>query len=580
MENKFPESFIREVLDDTDLVDLIGHHVQLKKAGANFVGLCPFHSEKSPSFSVSDSKNFYHCFGCGKHGDAAQFLMDYAGLDFREAVTELAGRLGRALPLDSSPQASPAPALTPMRERLAVAYRFFRQSLKHAEAPKAYLKSRGVVAETLKRFAIGYAPDGWQNLREVFLDQYDRDGLLVEIGLLKEKDGRRYDAFRDRLIFAIKDNRGNIIGFGGRTFTPDAKPKYLNSSESAVFDKSSVLFGVHEARAAIQAVKQVIVVEGYMDVVMLAQHGIENVVATMGTACTPAQIKRLCALADETVFTFDGDAAGFKAARRAMENCLPFAKDGHTFKFCLLDGGMDPDEMVRALGPEAFRERIREAKPLSSFLLTQLAGEFNNLATPEDRARFLTKGMELLGQLPPGGNLYRVMRDELSRAADVGVREVAAIARTSRRPVEASRLGKDDAFWSALLLAITRWPEIAARSVPLLISALDEDDYKSITAETFSSETEASFWKFFLGLPEMPPGAPDVAATGISGATNTNSEMTPEDLASKDLAQNISGLVVKHLARARRSRLSAQYRQGLISEADFINSRQTHATKS
>jgi DNA primase len=557
MSDKLPETFVKEVVEHTSLVDLVGQHVKLKKSGGSFLGLCPFHGEKSPSFTVSEDKHFFHCFGCGKHGDAIEFLTSYAGLTFREAVTELAERLGRPLPT-STPGGPPQPSLAPLYAAQEMAYKFFRHCLKYTDKPKAYLKGRGVNAETLKRFAIAYAPEGWQSLEEAFPD-YKTNPVLVQAGLVKEKDGRRYDAFRDRLIFAIRDTRGRILGFGGRAFNDDAKPKYLNSPETPIFDKGDILFGVYEARAAIQARKQAIVVEGYMDVVMIAQYGVENAVASMGTACTDKQIQRLTSLAPETVFCFDGDSAGQKAAWRAMENCIPHATDSHIFRFCLLDGDMDPDEIIQKEGKAAFEKRIGEALPLSSFLISQLAARHNDLQSPEDRARFLTEGMDLLKRLPYGSRLYRVMRDELSKAANVGVSEVMAMI---KRPTFRTAT-KEEAFWSHLTNAVMTWPAVAATKVEDLVNSLPEAEYAEIESESFSCDAERHFWETFLSIPEM-----------ADEAKVEPSNPSADQIALRDLVHNLATTITRNLERTRQARLSAQYRAGKISEDEFIAMRQ------
>jgi DNA primase len=555
---KIPDAFVKEIAEQTSLVDLVGQHVKLKKSGASFLGLCPFHSEKSPSFTVSEDKHFYHCFGCGAHGDSIRFLTDYAGMTFREAVTELAERLGRPLP--SSEPGGPAPISTgPLYQRLDLAYQFFRHCLKYSDKAKEYLKGRGVTQDSLRRFAIGYAPEGWQGLQEAFPD-YASDPLLLQAGLIKVKDERRYDAFRDRLIFAIKDTRGRIVGFGGRAFDDNSPPKYLNSAESIVFDKGSVLFGVHEARSAIQAAKQVIVVEGYMDVVMLAQYGVENAVASMGTACTPRQIERLGALAPEIVFTFDGDAAGIKAAWRALENCLPYASESRSFRFCILEGGKDPDDVVRTEGANAFRTKIQEAMPLSEFLLTGLSKTMNELATPEDRARFLTAGMDLIKRLPYGSPLYRIMRDEISRAANVGVAEAILMA---RRSGSGRARSKDETFWDALTQAVRSWPQQASEKLQEVVDSLSEEEFADLENERFSSPSEQSFWETFLSIQEMP--STSAPTDGQSGA---------DHLVHRDLIQNLVEVLAKQRERTRKTRLSSKYRQGLITEEEFLAIRQ------
>lgn len=555
--DKLPETFVKEVIEHTSMSGLVGQYVKLKKSGSSYLGLCPFHGEKSPSFTVSEDKHFFHCFGCGKHGDAVEFLTSYAGLTFREAVTELAERLGRPIPT-SAPGGPPQPSLAPLYAAQEMAYKFFRHCLKYTDKPKDYMRGRGLTADSLKRYAIAYAPEGWQSLEEAFPD-YKTNPVLIQAGLVKEKDGRRYDAFRDRLIFAIRDTRGRILGFGGRSFSDDAPPKYLNSPETPIFDKGDVLFGIYEARQAVQARKQVIVCEGYMDVVMIAQHGVENAVASMGTACTDKQIQRLTALAPETVFCFDGDAAGQNAAWRAMENCLPHASDTNIFRFCLLTGGKDPDEIIQKEGKAAFEKRIGEALPLSAFLLSQLSERHNDLQNPEDRARFLTEGMELLRRLPYGSRLYRVMRDELSRAANVGVSEVMALI---KRPTFRSAT-KEETFWSHLTNAVMTWPSIAATKVKDLVNSLPDEEYAEIENENFSCDAERHFWETFLSVPEMAPEAIQEPQTP-----------TADHIALRDLVHNITITITRNLERTRQARLSAQYRAGKISEDEFIAMRQ------
>lgn len=561
--HKIPDGFVKEVLEQTSLIEIIRPYVQLKKAGSSFVGLCPFHAEKSPSFTVSETKHFYHCFGCGAHGDAIQFLTAYAGLTFKEAVVELAGRLGKPMPTSAADGllSTPAPS-TKAYDHLETAYRFFRHCLKHTEQAKAYLKRRGLVPETLKKFAIGFAPEEWQGLKEAFPD-YQNDPLLLDLGLVKEKDNRRYDTFRGRLIFAIKDARGRIIGFGGRSIEDGVQPKYLNSPESAVFDKGSVLFGAHEARQAIRSSKQVIVVEGYMDVVMLAQHGVSNVVASMGTACTPRQIERLCALAPEIVFTFDGDQAGLTAAWRALENCLPFADESHSFRFCLLDGGKDPDDIARTEGKNAFLQKVNSALSLSEFMLRSLAQKMNSLETPEDRARFLSAGMDLIKRLPFGSTLYRIMREEISRAANVSLHSALALGRT----ITASRArSKDEEFWSHLTEAIKQWPKEAASHLEPIIASLKEDDLADLENERFESQAERIFWETFLAIDEMP------CVINQELQQNDESEQASHAL-NRDLVRDLPDLLRRQLDRARRHKLKEKYRQGIISEEDFVRMR-------
>ncbi|HET7197796.1 MAG TPA: DNA primase [Burkholderiales bacterium] len=383
-----PDSFKQDLLNRVDIVDVVSRYVQLKKGGANYLGLCPFHSEKTPSFSVSPAKQFYHCFGCGAHGNAIGFLMAYASLGYVDAIKDLASQVGMQVP-ESRP---PTPQEAARRERetdlyalMEKAMDFYRAELKKAPRAIEYLKGRGLTGEIAARFRIGYAPDDWQGLQKVF--SYD-DKALVEAGLVIENEGKRYDRFRDRVMFPIFNARGAVIGFGGRVIG-DGEPKYLNSPETPLFEKGRELYGLAQAREAIRNEGYALVVEGYMDVVALAQYGVGNAVATLGTATTPVHVAKLLRLADELVFSFDGDAAGRKAAWRALEVSLPLAPDAKPIRFLFLPEGEDPDTYVRKHGADEFRRRVREAETLSQFLLAQLRAE-SDLGTPEGRARFVS----------------------------------------------------------------------------------------------------------------------------------------------------------------------------------------------
>ena len=347
-----PQSFIQELLARADVVEIVGRYVQLKKGGANFMGLCPFHGEKSPSFSVSPAKQFYHCFGCGKNGNAIGFLMDHAGMTFIEAVKDLAQQYGLQVPEDdASPQDRERAAqqrekqatLTDVLEKAGDAY---RKHLKNSPRAIAYLKGRGLSGEVARQFGLGYAPEGWRSLASVF-PRYD-DALLTESGLVivNDEDGaaeaKRYDRFRDRVMFPIRNVKGECIGFGGRVLG-DEKPKYLNSPETPVFSKGRELYGLFEARQALRERGYVLVTEGYMDVVALAQLGFPNAVATLGTACTTDHVQKLFRFTDSVVFSFDGDAAGRRAARKALDGALPYATDVRTVKFLFLPAEHDPD---------------------------------------------------------------------------------------------------------------------------------------------------------------------------------------------------------------------------------------------
>jgi DNA primase len=417
-----PQSFIQELLARVDIVDVVGKHVKLRKGGANWMGLCPFHGEKSPSFSVSPTKQFYHCFGCGAHGSAIGFLMEHAGLGYVDAIHELAREVGLTVPDERGPD--DARRRDPdLLETLAAAMRFYKQRLKDTPRAIEYLKGRGVSGETAARFGIGYAPEGWRGL-EAAVPDYSA-GTMVESGLVIESEPeegesgrrRRYDRFRDRIMFPIRNPRGQVIGFGGRVLGK-GEPKYLNSPETPLFSKGRELYGLFEGRDAIRAADCVIVVEGYMDVVMLAQHGVRNAVATLGTATTAQHVQKLLRLVDRVVFAFDGDAAGRRAAWRALEACLPLAADTKRIDFLFLPPEHDPDSFVREHGEAGFAAFLAGAQPLSEFLLRELSGRVD-LATPEGRARFQAEARPLLLSMPQAALRLQLVQ---AVAGKVGVR--------------------------------------------------------------------------------------------------------------------------------------------------------------
>ncbi|MBM3347068.1 MAG: DNA primase [Betaproteobacteria bacterium] len=390
-----PDSFKQDLLNRVDIVEVIERYVPLKKAGSNFSACCPFHTEKSPSFTVSPTKQFYHCFGCGAHGNAISFVMEYQGLGYVDAIRSLAEGAGMQLPEFEPRQkkAREGPDLHDVLERAAL---YYRQQLKASPHAIEYLKRRGLSGQIAARFGIGYAPEGWQNLQTVFTDYADK--ALKDAGLVIENDeGRRYDRFRDRVMFPILDQRGAVIGFGGRIIGA-GEPKYLNSPETPLFEKGRELYGLSQARLPIREAGRVIVVEGYMDVVALAQHGIGYAVATLGTATSPVHIGKLLRQTDEVVFCFDGDTAGRRAAWHALEVSLPLLADQKVLRFLFLPAEDDPDSFVRAHGREVFEARLREARPLSEFLLAELKGRVD-METVEGRARLIHEASPLLRKI-------------------------------------------------------------------------------------------------------------------------------------------------------------------------------------
>ena len=426
-----PESFIQELLGRVDIVDVVERYVPLKKAGANYSACCPFHSEKTPSFTVSASKQFYHCFGCGASGSAINFLMQYAGLGFIDAVEDLASHIGMTVPRDAPERhAEYAAVKAPLTELLAKATKFYRDQLK--QSPKAidYLKGRGLSGEIASRYGIGYAPDDWQGLKTVF-PGYD-DQALVECGLIiVNEQGRRYDRFRDRIMFPILDQRGNVIGFGGRVIGA-GEPKYLNSPETPIFEKGRELYGLSQARKAIHDANRVIVVEGYMDVVGLAQLGVENVVASLGTATTGMHVHKLLKQANRVVFCFDRDKAGDRAARRAMENSLEHLVDGKSVEILQMPGTQDPDEFIRENGKEEFQKLVERAARLSEVFIREVkkpVGQSQDqrfdLETAEGRGQLLAEAKPLLQKIAAP-----VLRVQITK-------EIATLANLTQIEVEA-----------------------------------------------------------------------------------------------------------------------------------------------
>jgi DNA primase len=416
-----PQSFIDDLLRRVDIVDLVGQHVTLKKAGTNYSGLCPFHTEKSPSFSVSPSKQFYHCFGCGAHGTAIGFLIEHLGLSFPQAVEELARRQGLEVPQTQETSAdgqshkkTQTDLKARLESRLLEAAKFYQRRLKDAPQAISYLKNRGISGESAARYHLGYAPEGWQSLQAVFGDYQDdalvQAGLVVTAGSAEtaseaspevqavSREARRYDRFRNRIMFPILGNRGEVLGFGARALG-DEMPKYLNSPETPIFTKGSGLYGLFEARQAIRQSGEIWVVEGYMDVVVLAQHGIGHVVATLGTATTAEHLRILSRQTSRLVFMFDGDLAGQKAAARALEIALPFAHERLQMRFAFLPTEHDPDSFVQAHGAESLRGLVSEAPALSRYIL-QRAAHDQSLALAEGRAAATAEARRLLALMP------------------------------------------------------------------------------------------------------------------------------------------------------------------------------------
>lgn len=551
--SRIPDSFLEQIKDRADIVSIVGRRVPLKKAGASFVGLCPFHSEKSPSFSVSAQRGTYHCFGCGMHGSALSFIIEHDGLPFREAVKELASEVGLPLPTAMAAGQAAAPDTVPLYAAMERAARYFRHVLKHSPTAIDYLKGRGVKGETLKRYLIGFAADEWRGLKEAFPD-YERNDALVSAGLVREKEQEasgggpprrnRYDTFRSRITFGVRDSRGRIVAFGGR-IVGDGDPKYLNSPESPIFDKSSTLFGLFEAREAIRAKKEVLIVEGYMDVVMLAQSGVANAVASMGTAFTRFHLERALTQSDRIVFAFDGDNAGQKAAWKALITCMGVIEDKHDVRFLLVPDGLDPDEFVQRDGRDAFEALVAGAPGLSQFLISQLRQQNNDLASPEDRARFAAQGSEIAGKLSYRNKLRKILLDQIeaeSRVPGAALKVLQSEERAARGQADAAGAG----VWRTLAAAAMVAPGTAIEQREHIAALLDPDDPQERA--------------LIEQLDELVAGAAD-------------DEASARIHLARDILRNAVDVICQHREKQARQELDRLLAQGEIDETHYLRQR-------
>ncbi len=435
-----PEQFIQELLNRVDVVDVVDKSVPLKKAGANYSACCPFHNEKSPSFTVSPTKQFYHCFGCGAHGTAISFLMEYNGLSFVEAIHELAKQVGMIVPQEKADLSHPAKkSVIGLQEILQKAAAFYKSELKKSDRAIQYLKVRGLSGQIAANFQIGYAPAGWQNLQTIFSD-YDNESLAIAGLVVENEQGKRYDRFRDRIMFPIHNQKGEVIGFGGRVINNEDTPKYYNSPETPLFQKGHELYGLFVARRAIRDAGRALVVEGYMDVVALAQYGINYAVAALGTATTPFHIAKLMRQTDEIVFSFDGDNAGKTAAWRAAMNALPAITDGLKLRFMFLPSQHDPDSYVREFGKVQFELEMQKAVPLSRYIVDHLT-QNNSLNSQEDRVKLLNDAEPILKQIKAPA-LSLMMRKRIAELVQVSEAEMQSLLKlpstklASKKPVQ------------------------------------------------------------------------------------------------------------------------------------------------
>ena len=459
MAGRIPREFIDQLLSRVDLVEIVNTRVPLRRTGREFMACCPFHAEKTPSFTVSPRKQFYHCFGCGAHGTAIGFLMAYERLEFPEAVEDLARLVGLEVPRTAG---GPGISTQPLLDWLAQADRFFRQQLRtHPARQRAvdYLRQRGLTGQIAASFGIGYAPPGWDNLSQTLHQAGATPQDLIDAGLAsRDEQGRARDRFRDRIIFPIRDRRGRVIAFGGRALDSELTPKYLNSPETRVFHKSTELYGLHEARTRTSHLRLLLVVEGYMDVVALAQHEIFYAVATLGTATTSEHVERLFRVVSDLVFCFDGDRAGRAAAWRALEVALPYLRDGRQIGFLLLPEGEDPDTLIRREGRVAFEQRLKQALPLADYLFSELRAQVdpNTLA---GRARLAELARPLLEKLPDG-HFRDLMEERLRQEAQLASTRLRPPPATSSNPIDHNLRLTRTPLRKAIALLLYR-PELA-----------------------------------------------------------------------------------------------------------------------
>ena len=436
MSGLIPQHFIDDLITRADIVEVLGRRIQLKKAGREFKACCPFHDEKTPSFTVSPAKGFYHCFGCGEHGTALSFLMKYDHMDFVDAVESLAGMMGIDVPREENQR--PARRYDELFQLMQQVEKHYQEELKKHPPAVDYLKARGIDGATAKRFGIGFAPPGWSHLLDRFGTSKEATDRLLALGLIIRKDnGKHYDRFRERIMFPIRDSRGRCIGFGGRVLGQE-EPKYLNSPETVLFHKGSELYGLYEARQALRNIERLVIVEGYMDVVGLARHGIDFAAATLGTATTDEHLKRLFRVSDEVHFCFDGDRAGRAAAWRALETALPQIREGRQIRFVFLPEGQDPDSYVQTSAAAGFEKLMDEALELSEYFVEELASQVD-MESLDGRARLAELAKPLVGRIPPG--VYReLLIERLAESVGLAAAKLQAIlAQDPATPAPAPR---------------------------------------------------------------------------------------------------------------------------------------------
>ncbi|WLI75733.1 DNA primase [Kosakonia sp. H02] len=542
MAGRIPRVFINDLLARTDIVDLIDARVKLKKQGKNYHACCPFHNEKTPSFTVNGEKQFYHCFGCGAHGNALDFLMNYDKLEFVESVEELAAMHNLEVPFE----AGSGPSLIERHQRQTL-YQlmdglnaFYQQSLKNAAAEPArqYLSRRGLSSDVITRFAIGYAPPGWDNVLKRFGDNSENRKSLIDAGMLVTNDqGRSYDRFRERVMFPIRDKRGRVIGFGGRVLGNDT-PKYLNSPETDIFHKGRQLYGLYEAQQDNDEPQRLLVVEGYMDVVALAQYGINYAVASLGTSTTADHIQLLFRVTKNVICCYDGDRAGREAAWRALETALPYMSDGRQLRFMFLPDGEDPDTLVRKEGKEAFEARMEQAQPLSTFLFNSLLPQAD-LSTPDGTTQLAALALPLINQVP--GETLRIQLRQLL-GNKIGIFDDAQLDRLMPKQVEsvptrpAPQLKRTT--MRILIGLLIQNPDLAPKVPPL--AGLDKSRLPGLGL--FSELVNTC-----LSQPGLTTGQLLEHYRGTNEAATLEKLSTWDDIADKDIAEKTFTDALNHM---------------------------------
>jgi len=532
MAGRIPRVFINDLIARTDIVDLIDARVKLKKQGKNYHACCPFHNEKTPSFTVNGEKQFYHCFGCGAHGNALDFLMNYDKLDFVESVEELATMHNLEVPYEAGngPSQIERHQRQTLYQLMTGLNDFYQQSLKQSQASQAqqYLARRGLSAEVITRFAIGYAPPGWDNVLKRFGSDKDNRQSLTDAGMLVTNDqGRSYDRFRERVMFPIRDKRGRVIGFGGRVLG-DGMPKYLNSPETDIFHKGRQLYGLYEALQSQPEPERLLVVEGYMDVVALAQYGISYAVASLGTSTTADHIQLLFRATGNVICCYDGDRAGRDAAWRALETALPYMTDGRQLRFMFLPDGEDPDTLVRKEGKDAFEARMEQAQPLSTFLFNSLLPQVD-LSTPDGKTRLSTLALPLIAQVP-GETLRIYLRQELGNK--LGILDDNQLEKLLPKHTESTVFRQSPQLkrttMRILIGLLIQNPELA----PLVPALNGLDTHKLPGLALFSELVDAC-----LAQPGVTTGQLLERYRGTNEAATLEKLSTWDDIADKDIAE-------------------------------------------